>query len=69
MKTSIQIIAQEINSKTGEIINRHTVFEKDTILPKKINDLGFSHKEQIEILRQSQEAILHAQQIKINEQV
>lgn len=66
METSIKIIAQEIDSKTGDILHQHVVFEKSALLPKKINDLGFTHKEQIEILRQSQEALLHSQQRIIN---
>ncbi len=67
MKTTIKIIAQEIDPKTGKILNQHIVFEKDTILPRKINDLGFTHQEQIAILQHSQEMILQAQQKKINE--
>lgn len=67
MDTTVKIIAQELNSKTGEVVNQQVVFEKLAVLPKKINELGFNHQEQIEIIRQSQNAILHVQQSLINE--
>jgi hypothetical protein len=67
MKTQIKIIAQEIDVDTNRIISEHTVYEKIAEAPKKINDLGFSHKEQIEILSQSQEAIVQAQTTAIND--
>ncbi len=67
MEARIEIIAREINITTNEVVSEHTVFEKITEAPKRINDLGFNHKEQIEILYQSQEAILHAQEKVINE--
>ena len=66
MRTQIKIIAQEIDIDTKQIINEHTVYEKIAGAPKKINDLGFSHKEQIEILSQSQEAIVQARATAIN---
>ncbi len=67
MDTTIQIIAQEVNTKTGEVIHRHAVYTKAAAFPKHIRDLGFNHEEQIEILKQSQESLLHAQQLRIDE--
>lgn len=67
MDTTIKIIAQELDRKTGKVINQHLVFEKDAIFPKKIHALGFTHKEQIAILQQSQEVMLQAQQDIIND--
>jgi len=62
MKSKIKIIAQEINIETNEVVTEHLVYEKMTTAPQQINELGFSHKEQIYILHQSQEAILQAQE-------
>jgi len=67
MQTTIKLIAQEIDIKTGDVLSHHTIFEKKAVFPKKINDLGFTHQEQIEILRQSQAAILHSQETIIND--
>ena len=67
MKSKIKIIAQEINTETNEVVTEHLVYEKMTTAPQQINELGFSHKEQIHILHQSQEAILQAQERIINE--
>ena len=68
MKSKIKIIAQEINIETNEVVTEYLAYEKITTVPQQINELGFSHKEQINILHQSQEAILQAQQKIINEQ-
>jgi len=62
IKSKIKIIAQEINIETNEVVTEHIVYEKMTTVPQQINELGFSHKEQINILQQSQEAILQAQE-------
>ena len=67
MDTTIQIIAQEINSKTGEVLQQHMAYKKVAGLPKNIRDLGFSHEEQIEILKQSQDSLLRVQQLRIND--
>jgi len=67
MNTTLQIIAQEVNSKTGEVIQERKVFNKKIDFPKNIQALGFNHKEQIEILQESQGALLDAQQERINE--
>jgi len=67
MNSRIKIIAQEIDNKTNQLISEHIIYEKKTTAPARINDLGFSHKEQIAILYHSQEAILTAQEKLINE--
>jgi len=56
-----KIIAQEINIETNEVVIEHLVYEKMTTAPQQINELGFSHKEQIHILHQSQEKIINDQ--------
>ena len=67
MNSRIKIIAQEIDNKTNQLISEHIIYEKKATAPSRINDLGFSHKEQIAILYHSQEAILTAQEQLINE--
>lgn len=66
METTIRILAQEINNETGKVLHEHSVYEKAIVLPKNIRGLGFNHKEQIEILNQSQNSILKAQQLRID---
>lgn len=44
METTVQIISQEVNNKTGEVLHEHLVYEKEVALPKHIRDLGFSHE-------------------------
>jgi len=48
-------LLNEVNSKTGEVIQERQVFNKKIDFPKSIQELGFNHKEQIEILQESQE--------------
>ena len=67
MNSRIKIIAQEIDNKTNQLISEHIIYEKKASAPARINDLGFSHKEQMGILYHSQEAILQAQEKLINE--
>jgi len=67
MDTTIQLIAQEVNTKTGEVVHQHAVYTKEAAFPTNIRDLGFTHEEQIEILKQSQECLLHAQQARIDD--
>jgi len=67
MNTRIKIIAQELNIDTNELINEHNIYEKIAEVPKKINNLGFTHKEQIAILGKSQNAIIQARSAMINE--
>jgi hypothetical protein len=66
MNSWIKIIAQEIDNKTNQLISEHIIYEKKATAPARINDLGFSHQEQIAILYHSQEAILQAQEKLIN---
>lgn len=65
MSVKIRIIAQKIDSK-GNIISENIIHDKQARFPKTIKDLGYSHEEQIFIIKNSQDFILSTQTEIIN---
>lgn len=58
MSHRIKIIAQLEDTKTGKIIEEQLVQQKEVELPVEIDDFGLRHKQQVELIKNSQDFIL-----------
>ncbi len=66
MNSKIRIVAQEVCPSTGNILTENLLHEKEVPFPKTIEQLGYSHQEQILILKEAQDSILKIQSLLID---
>lgn len=66
MLTGIRLIAENYNVETGEILKESLLHDKEVEDPISIEQFGYSHAEQMEILQNSQDFILEKQAELIN---
>ena len=58
MAYTIKITAQLEDTETGEVLEQLEVQHKRMVLPSTFDDFGFRHKEQVELIKNSQDFIL-----------
>lgn len=56
-----KIISQIYDDQSGEILNTKVIEDKVIKSPQSIDDLGYNHEEQIELLQKAQDAFLSSQ--------
>ena len=61
MSIKIKYLAQISEGETGDIIETCELKEKEIVLPQSFDEFGLRHKEQIELIKAAQDAILKHQ--------
>ena len=67
MKTAVRIIAQHYDVNTKEVIETWLVREDAVEKPKTLNELGYLHEEQIEILKSLQDFKIKHESVLLNQ--